>query len=388
MLREQSARRKENNMSSSIAQIESQLRRIENLVPPGEPVKDYLRGVLDNQIASMSEETSMGIVPTSMYSANKAYASARFAVESLDEPEELAQQGTEGIVNLGVIEWALRPALPLPDNLFEPPAAGPWHGLEADLVEGPARSVCRLDLSIKGYQPSHVGSGFVVGEDDKDRLVIMTNTHVVREARNAGWMAWPEVGFACDFKRYATGAGGPLLLLDEAYDLHESYDLALVYLPKENLKESAPTPAPLTVVSELAGQALDLQVGVVGHPSFHPSQDLLPKYFGFGNEFGIKRFSPGLIRHLGQKDWSVPVPGNSVYALLHDASTLKGSSGSCILDLNTLQVVGLHFGGWPLAPQSVTLGEEVVLAELFSENGAVPLWTLHDDPLLSNVNFA
>lgn len=375
-------------MSGLLPQIESQLRRIESLVPPGEDVKGYLGKVLDKQIVSMSEETPMGIVPVSMYSARQVYTSARFAVESLDHPEELAQQGAEGMVNLGILEWVMRPALPLPDNRFEPPAAGPWGDLKADLVEGPARSVCRLDLCIKGCQPIQVGGGFVVGEDDKDRLVIMTNVHVVRAAQNVGWMACPEVGLACDFERYATDAGGPLFTLDEACDLHPSYDLALVYLPKENVTGPAPMPAPLLLSSSPSGDVCSLQIGVVGHPTFDPSRDPFPKYFGFGNQFGIKRLSPGYVKLIENRGWSYPVAGGSVDVFLHDASTLGGSSGSCILDLSTLQVVGLHFGGWAQAEQTVTVGGSKLLAQLFSANGAVPLWTLCDDPLLSGVNFA
>ena len=59
--------------------------------------------------------------------------------------------------------------------------------------------------------------------------------------------------------------------------------------------------------------------------------------------------------------------------MFHDASTLGGNSGSCVVDLETNQVIGLHFAG------------------LYMQyNEALALWRLVDDPLLTRagVNFA
>ena len=59
-------------------------------------------------------------------------------------------------------------------------------------------------------------------------------------------------------------------------------------------------------------------------------------------------------------------------ALEHDCSTLGGNSGSPVVDLETHEVIGLHFGG------RYGVG-----------NYAVPLWMLTADPLLAKgeVNF-
>jgi hypothetical protein len=53
-----------------------------------------------------------------------------------------------------------------------------------------------------------------------------------------------------------------------------------------------------------------------------------------------------------------------------------------------MKVVGLHFGGWPMQKQRIEIGDRDVLAQLFSANGAVPLWMLRNDPLLGEVCFA
>jgi hypothetical protein len=51
---------------------------------------------------------------------------------------------------------------------------------------------------------------------------------------------------------------------------------------------------------------------------------------------------------------------------------LGGNSGSCVVDLETNQVIGLHFAG-----------------QYMQYNEAVALWRLADDPLLgrAGVNF-
>jgi V8-like Glu-specific endopeptidase len=57
---------------------------------------------------------------------------------------------------------------------------------------------------------------------------------------------------------------------------------------------------------------------------------------------------------------------------MHDCSKLGGNSGSCVIDLETNQVIGLHFGG-----------------RYLGRNSAVALWELRDDRLLKKgrVNF-
>jgi hypothetical protein len=73
----------------------------------------------------------------------------------------------------------------------------------------------------------------------------------------------------------------------------------------------------------------------------------------FAGVYNVKRLQPGEVRS---------VDGTR---LVHDCSTLGGNSGSCVVDLETAEVVGLHFGG-----------------RYLQGNNAVPLWTLADDPLL------
>lgn len=364
-------------------QIGNQLERIKLLIPPNEDLKAYLRHTLDAQITSVSSNTSMGIVPPHMLLPTQVYASARMAVELIDQPREL-QNKPEGIVDLGVIEWILRPALPINDGLFEPITAGPWKNLPSNLVQMQSQSVCRLDLVIEGYEPVHIGSGFVVGEDKTGRSIIMTNAHVVDAAIKSGWTSVNELKFACDFERYSMEIGGTPFFVDAVHKIHPIHDLALLYVRFEHSDSTTLDRNSLAISAVAPNTIEDLKIGVIGHPAFDSQYDQFYKLFGFGDKFSIKRFSPGEMKSVQHREWR----GNYVDVFLHDASTLSGSSGSCILDLNSMKVVGLHFGGWPKHnTQLVSMNEENTLARLFYANGAVPLWMLVDDPFLKEVSF-
>lgn len=84
---------------------------------------------------------------------------------------------------------------------------------------------------------------------------------------------------------------------------------------------------------------------------------IFQRVFGTDEQtLGLKRFSPGVVL-----EWD----GSNRFK--HDASTLRGSSGSCIVDFKNRRVVGLHFGG----------------RYNLKSNFAVPLWKFKDDPVLT-----
>ena len=361
-------------MPSLETQIESAVARIKALIPIGENTQDYLARHLDLQLESISTDAPMGVIPSSLLSKTRMYASARISVEFIDQPERLVGR-PEGVVDLGTIEWILRPALPLNEGLLEPVAGGPWRHVRANIVEKEEKGVCRLDVAMPGYDSIHVGTGFTVGTN-LHVSNILTNAHVVEEAIRLGWTKSVDVRLGCDFNRYSAGFAEDLSFLATEYRIHPEYDLALLCFRSDDFKASELEP--LTLSDEAPDPTIGADVGVLGHPSFDSRLDPFPKYFGFGNEFGIKRFSPGKIRVVEHREWR----GVDIDAMLHDASTLSGSSGSCILDLSTKKVVGLHFGGWPLAARSVRVDNTDVLAQLFHANGAVPLWKLRQDSLL------
>ena len=77
----------------------------------------------------------------------------------------------------------------------------------------------------------------------------------------------------------------------------------------------------------------------------------------FMDVYNVKRLQPGEVRSFQ----AVELP-----EFVHDCSTLGGNSGSPVFDLESHNVVGLHFGG-----------------KYLEGNHAVPLWMLHGDGLLA-----
>jgi endonuclease G len=75
-------------------------------------------------------------------------------------------------------------------------------------------------------------------------------------------------------------------------------------------------------------------VAVIGYPANDPRNPGSAISDVFGNVFEVKRLSPGEI--------TSPPRG---FLITHDCSTLGGNSGSVVVDVETGQALGLHFGG-------------------------------------------
>jgi len=358
--------------------VGSKLARIRALVPDSD-FKGYVRTVLDRRISEASDDQSMGIAACGLLSSQKLLASARYSAENLDSVEKVLSR-PEGIVDLGTIEWCLRPALPIISGKISPPTSPPWNDLKVDEIAYAAYRNCRIDLGISNREPFHLGSGFVVGSCKADTYLIMTNAHVVREAVRLGWPTEKGLELFSDFERVSVEESGPLYRLRGAYVIHDRYDLAVLYLSASDELEFLDLNE-LHLTAEAPDPTVGAKIGVVGHPHFDSRRDPFPQHFGFGDEYGIKRFSPGLIRVVEERRWME----RDVEVFLHDASTLSGSSGSCILNLKTKDVLGLHFGGWPFPKRGVRTSSGDQLAQLFEANGAVPLWKLARDPIFERL---
>src|SRR5262249_1497456 len=106
-----------------------------------------------------------------------------------------------------------------------------------------------------------------------------------------------------------------------------------------------------------------------GYPAFDSRNNVDVQQDVFRGLFEKKRLQPGY--HTGGR--VVTSFGHDVEAATHDASTLGGNSGSAVIDVETGQVLGLHFAGVYL-----------------DTNYAVPAWELGRDPRIVDlgVNFA
>ncbi|RKT67535.1 trypsin-like peptidase [Saccharothrix variisporea] len=279
----------------------------------------------------------------------RALEKLRTAGSAADLTDDEAD-GLEAIVNL-----ALRPALLMRDGAFEPPKV-PWQGLTAYRagIEEASRQVGRIQWANPTPDgPPYLGTGFLVGED-----VLMTNGHVAELMCDPGGGYEPGSS-TVDFTDDPDAGGSTRVDIVSLVGVHPGYpprpDLAVFKVDRQSpylaggvgnfeVRENPP--------DSLVGRV----VYAMGYPAFDPRNDPAAMKRVFSDIYNVKRLQPG-----GVMSYS-PELGT----VFHDCSTLGGNSGSCLVDLETNQVLGLHFGGVYL-----------------KHNTAVALWALRDDPLLA-----
>jgi Trypsin-like peptidase domain len=194
---------------------------------------------------------------------------------------------------------------------------------------------------------------------------VMTNRHVAQEfcARaNDDWVFRPGMTSRIDFCAELGECAPMEFEITAVIGVHEDRDLALLRVEGASSDGQA-LPDPLPVAAYEPDDVYGRDVYVVGYPAWDGRRgepETLRRIFM--DIYNVKRLQPG----------RAVTYSTQFSALEHDCSTLGGNSGSPVVDLETHQVIGLHFGG------RYGLG-----------NYAVPLWRLTTDPLLAKgeVNF-
>jgi hypothetical protein len=138
--------------------------------------------------------------------------------------------------------------------------------------------------------------------------------------------------------------------------LHPTYDLALLEVEPPQT-QSAYGPTPLSLAAQPPGQVEGRPVYMVGYPvrdARRNEPEALTRVFR--DLYNVKRVQPGQLRGT--------FTFRDVQLLRNDCGLLGSSAGSCLVDLETHQVLGLQLTSRYLEPGT-----------------AIPLWALRDDPL-------
>ena len=225
-----------------------------------------------------------------------------------------------------------RPALLVKAGKFDAPPPK-WSVLEQfrSQIEPMLSSIGRVEVT--GH-PSldWVGTGFLVAPD-----VVMTNRHVAKEfCRNAGatWKFESGMKARIDYSE-EFGSNSPAeFSLTDVIGVHDVHDLSLFRVSRKGKKGVKP-PKPLPIARKPT-LTTGRQVFVVGFPAWDGHRnEPEPMREIFKDIFNVKRLQPGEMRRVSQ--------AQSLFE--HDCSTLGGNSGSCVIDLETQRVAGLHFSG-------------------------------------------
>lgn len=280
------------------------------------------------------------------------------AREGLDALEAGAQDLAP---HLGIALEALvladgsRPAVLVRDDRVDPEdrSLGAWKSdlrgagtILRDIARGCGRVTVTGEVGARC-----VGTAFAVAEG-----LVATNRHVLQAVADpdgaGGWVLRP--GTAIDFGAEDGRDADPdrIHLPDHVTfagpdPIGAEPDLALLDLALITLRDEGgrAMPPPLPLSDDPAQIPAGSRIAVMGHPAApaRGSEDEAVLFRLFRGRFDVKRLAPGLVTSgLGALEGDHCPPR----CFGHDASTLGGNSGSCIVALDgTWDVVGLHFGG-------------------------------------------
>ncbi len=240
----------------------------------------------------------------------------------------------------------------------------PWRSLNsAEVKTWLAASfplIGRIELPTSPILP-YAGTGFVVGKG-----LVATNRHVAQIfSRGLGITVQYRAGDAAiDFKRQVDTPEddrSAYLKVVGVEMIHPYWDMALLRV------DGLPTDKMLRLSVRSPEELIDRNIVVVGYPARDDRTDPIIQDRIFGGVYYVKRLQPGVVRGRAQ----VQSFENLVNAMTHDASTLGGNAGSPVIDVDTGEVVALHFAG-----------------EYLKANYAVPMYELARDPRVApKLNF-
>lgn len=263
---------------------------------------------------------------------------AHRGVKKLTRAEDLTDEEIQGLE--AIVMPRERPVVFIRNGTYGV-LPDPWsHLADKKLkkrLEAAIPAIGRVELPGNAWIP-YGGTGFVVGTN-----LLMTNRHVAElfanglGLRNLTFRAGHAA--AVNFKRER---GLPdddqtaQVTVRKIKMIHPFWDMAL--LEVEGLPRGI---KPLTLSIRAPEELRGREVAVIGYPARDDRSDLALQDRIFERVYNVKRLQPGKLRERQQIDSF----GNRVNALTHDSSTLGGNSGSAVMDLESGEVVGLHFAG-------------------------------------------
>lgn len=293
-------------------------------------LKNFLLGTTQSgDLAEMIEK------PGSLEAAGVTGSLTRQTLEKLARDQRLNDR--ERFHLEAIIIPERRPAIDIIDGSFETRHQD-WLHLNAAPVRDRLRqafpSIGRLELPGHPSVP-YGGTAFIVGDG-----LLMTNRHVAElfceGIGTSGLRFITGVESGVDFLRERRSTRQEYIRITSVVLIHPYWDVAIVRV--EGLRQSR---RPLRLSTEPGANLLEREVALVGFPAYDPRNPADVQNFVFDGVYGIKRLQPGVLKTLA------PVESyrHEVEALTHDSSTLGGNSGSCVLDLKSGDVLGVHFGG-------------------------------------------
>lgn len=318
----------------------------------GQLIVDFLRRVTTGSLESAQEGVAASkeaFLQSSRSATSNEMEAALEGWQRVEAGRDIARKELDALE--AIVLPTYRPVINIINDSFAE-APQPWELLNGfkPQIEAAARAIGRVEISGHPWLP-YAGTGFVVGPN-----LIMTNRHVAElfilglGLKHLAF--YPGRASALDFKQEVIPSGRVLIEVRAARLVHPYWDAAILEVAGLSGHQ------PLRLATAEPASLIGRRVVAIGYPMLDSRNDEALQHRIFQGVYGRKRLQPGTIMGYGK----IKSFDHVVEALAHDCSTLGGNSGSAIVDLETGQVLGLHFGGIYL-----------------KANFAVPAWELARD---------
>ena len=341
-------------------------------------MKDFLSQVLKNDPEIQKELMQRNASREGMAHARASEIDRGELARALHHVDARAETAVPdyGAQAEAVVLFESRPSLLIRNDTFEAPTTSTWRerlATSASLIRRAIPSVGRIELArhpLSDVFPM-VGTGWVIAQD-----VIVTNRHVAvvfgfKEGDRFRFRINPvdrqDVEIRIDFKEEHGLQDPDEFAFAEILHIEADTSLDMAFL-KIRTADHRSLGQPLVLGKAAAGEFV-ATIGYPGRDARVPESRLNSIFNGI---YHVKRLAPGQVMGAGQ---------NGTFH--HDCSTLKGSSGSVVISLDSGSAVGLHFAGeFGVANSAVSAHH--LKERLASLNIAVPVsWPMPASPDIS-----
>lgn len=301
-------------------------------------LKSYLQRITPgHDLEAIVDDNEAPMRMTSVLKAGQGEARrAHSAVQKLALGQEITAR--EAFLIEAIIIPDKRPVIDIAGGDFKSEHPDWRHYSENLSLKGNIKKVIpavgRIELPSHPSLP-YGGTGFAVGSN-----LLMTNRHVAELfvlGLGVNRLVFiPGHSAGIDFLREHGSDASEFLEVKKIPMVHPYWDMALLQV--DRLPDGI---VPLRLSVRHPEELVDREVAVIGYPAFDPRNDATVQNRVFGGKYYVKRLQPGLLRGRA----SVSSYQKAVDAVTHDASTLGGNSGSCVVDVGSGEVIGLHFAG-------------------------------------------